>query len=260
MGSVVPGLCSVTFRRLAPDEVIGLAAGAGLRAVEWGADVHLPPGDPAAAAALAARCHDAGLACPSYGSYLLAGHTTPVEDEAVLDTAEALGARTVRVWAHGDHRHVASADHAPVVDALTRLCDRAHGRSLVVGLEFHPGTLTETAASTLELLALVDHPALRTYWQPAPGIGAEAGAREAAAVLGRLAHLHVFAWAADGTRLPLARQSGLWAAVLPATHAAARDRPLDEAVCAYLEFVEGDDPRALERDAATLVDLLAVSA
>ena len=37
-----PGLCSVTLRGMPPDAVIGVAAEAGLEAIEWGADVHVP--------------------------------------------------------------------------------------------------------------------------------------------------------------------------------------------------------------------------
>ena len=42
-----PGLVSVTFRQLAPEALIDLAARAGLAAIEWGADIHVPPGDDA---------------------------------------------------------------------------------------------------------------------------------------------------------------------------------------------------------------------
>lgn len=67
-----PGLCSVTFQQLAPEEIVDLAMRCGLEAVEWGADVHLPPGKPGVARALADRCRDRGLRCPSYGTYFLA--------------------------------------------------------------------------------------------------------------------------------------------------------------------------------------------
>ena len=59
--ALTAGLCSVTFRKLPSAEVIERAAAAGLGAIEWGADVHLPPGDPVAAKTLGARCRDAGL-------------------------------------------------------------------------------------------------------------------------------------------------------------------------------------------------------
>ena len=39
-----PGLCSITFRDLSVDDVVALAADAGLAGIEWGADRHVPPG------------------------------------------------------------------------------------------------------------------------------------------------------------------------------------------------------------------------
>jgi hypothetical protein len=54
------GLCSVTLRSLAVDEVLATAAGARLGAIEWGGDVHVPPGSPAARD-VGHRTNDAGL-------------------------------------------------------------------------------------------------------------------------------------------------------------------------------------------------------
>ena len=46
------GLTSVTFRRKTQEEIVALAAQAQLDGIEWGGDVHVPPGDlPAAKAA-----------------------------------------------------------------------------------------------------------------------------------------------------------------------------------------------------------------
>ena len=39
------GLLSVTFRHLPFERIIELAAEAGLDGIEWGGDVHVPPGD-----------------------------------------------------------------------------------------------------------------------------------------------------------------------------------------------------------------------
>lgn len=39
------GLCSVSFRALSPEQIVQLAQSAGLSCIEWGADVHVPPGD-----------------------------------------------------------------------------------------------------------------------------------------------------------------------------------------------------------------------
>ena len=49
MAQVKTGLVSVTFRQKSVEEIAALTAEAGLSGVEWGGDVHVPPGDREAA-------------------------------------------------------------------------------------------------------------------------------------------------------------------------------------------------------------------
>jgi len=63
-----PALCSVTFRALAPPAIAELAASAGLAAVEWGADVHVRPGELVAARTVRSLTEANGLRVASYGS------------------------------------------------------------------------------------------------------------------------------------------------------------------------------------------------
>jgi len=235
------GLCSVTLRACSPAEVVGAAVRAGIECIEWGADVHVPPGALAAAGEVRGRTEDAGLRVASYGSYLWAGRIdddrVDEEAEAVLDTAVALGAPNVRVWAKGS-RSVAQ---------LRVVALRAAERDVTVSLEFHPGTWTETAQGTLDLLGEVGSPALRTYWQPHPQLAVPALLSELEAVLPRLSHLHVFRWTPGGERLPLADGADLWPGALAlASPVSPEDR------VAFLEFVRDDDVDQLVADAATL--------
>jgi 3-dehydroshikimate dehydratase len=248
MTSIAPGLCSVTFRHLPVHDVIDLAAAAQLAAIEWGADVHVPPGNGTLAEEVRDQCVDRGLACPSYGSYYFAGKSAVDELAPTLETACSLGATTVRVWAPGDPSPEHWDASAPVIDALAHACDAAAELGLTLALEFHPGTLTETARSTREVLADVDRPNLRTYWQPVPGATHLHALTELDPVLRHLAHLHVFSWETDSSRLPLAAHESLWRRVL----AKVADQHDDRPACAYLEFVAGDTPEAMMRDAATL--------
>lgn len=253
MTAIVPGLCSVTFRALAPAAVIDLADRAGLAAIEWGADLHVPPGQPDAARALAGRCADAGLACPSYGAYWFAGRSDRSELDPILDTAEALGASLLRVWApFGVGPDAGDEERRGVADALRGCLEIATRRGVRVALEFHPGTLTETADSALDLLARCE--GVLSYWQPRPGDGAEAALPELEAVAARLAHLHVFSWGADPTdRRALSHRETLWRRALRAASTA--PSPMD-ARCAYLEFVRDDSPEAFLDDAASLRRLI----
>jgi sugar phosphate isomerase/epimerase len=245
--AVTAGLCSVTMRQLSVEEVARLAAEAGLRAVEWGGDVHVPPGDQAAIRRAVTATGVAGLECASYGSYLLAdGDGAEATTRRALDTAVALGAPNVRVWTPFGV-DPGSPRTSEVVDALTIVAALAAERDLRIGLEHHAHTLTATVASTLDLLAAVDATNVFAYWQPPYWLPARAPSADAADVasLGhRLSHLHVYEWASAEDRRPLAEGEARWRAVL----AAVDDRPRT----AFLEFVAGDDPGALLADARTL--------
>lgn len=282
----VPGLCSVTFRHLPVAEVVALAAEAGLAAIEWGGDVHVPPGDLDAAAHARDETGAAGLTVASYGSYLTCGHPDEVAHDVgpVLDTAAALGTPLVRVWCpfgvlpaptnpHAtDEPWVAQGRH-DVAAALEVACAAAAERDLHLALEFHGGTLTATAESAADLLERVGAANLWCDWQPPywHPLDDDAEAGSLATLGRRLAHLHVYAWDHDGTRRPLADENDRWRARLaaavaaltgPAPTAEHADVDADErsaspfARAALLEFVVDDQPRHLAADAATLHALL----
>ena len=235
----MPGLVSVTFRRLSAAEVVALSVRHGMRAIEWGGDVHVPTGDLAVARDVAARCADAGIAVEAYGSYYRAsGDFAPV-----LDTALALGASRVRVWA-GERGSAAERDRGAVVDELRRAAELATAAGVEIAVEYHANTLTDTLASALDLFAAV--PTMKPYWQPPIG-SSVADAFRAVPALAPVA-AHVFSWDDTGNRLPLTARADLW---LPVLEQLAR---LPGSRHALLEFVRDDDPAAFAEDAAVLRD------
>jgi len=247
------GLCSVTLRAHSVDEVARLAGECGLATIEWGGDVHVPPGDDVATRRARAAATAADVAVASYGSYLFAaGPPTAAESGAVLDTASALGAPNVRVWA-GFGILAPSPEYSTLVAGLSSFAAEAAARHITVGLEFHGGTPTATVEGAVALLDAVGAANLSCYWQPPYWNGPTTPAADAAEVtaLGaRLAHLHVEGAGGENLR-PLAHRRARWSAVLDAARALGGDR------VAFLEFVAGDDPDAVRRDAGTLLDLLA---
>src|SRR4051794_38844460 len=66
-------LVSVAFRHLSPKDVVALVRQAELNSIEWGGDVHVPPGELGVADEVARLMHDAGLIVASYGSYYRVG-------------------------------------------------------------------------------------------------------------------------------------------------------------------------------------------
>ena len=242
-----PGLCSVTFRDRSPEGVIDAAVAAGVEGIEWGADVHVPPEEVALARRVRRRCEDAGLACPSYGSYLAAGKSSAERAPAVLGTAKALGAANVRVWCpFGARPGSDDGLFARTAADLAAWAAMAAAQGLTLSTEFHVGTFTETAASTADLLDAAGRPDnLFTYWQPVDG---QDHLAEASAIHADVSHVHVFHWAPGGERRPLA-DGPAWPPLLrrlgePTRYAGER--------FAFLEFVRDDSPEQLVADAATL--------
>jgi 3-dehydroshikimate dehydratase len=254
--SIAPGLCSITFRSHSPDEVLDLAIRAGVQGIEWGADAHVAPGGGSEVAALAARCADAGMEVVSYGSYLGMGPADENETaavEAVLDSAQAVGAPMVRIWTElGVSPESPAEERRRVTERTATLVDAIAARDLVAALEFHPGTLTHTAASANQLLDELDRPNLRTHWQPDPVLSAAEALAELARVTQRLAHVHTFAWGPGGIadRRALADGAELWPAALSL---ADRDgAPLPGRRFALCEYVRDDDPDQFVDDVRTL--------
>lgn len=246
---VRPGLCSVTFRAETAETVAAAAADAGLESIEWGADVHAP--DPRTAEQVAALSDRHGLVVASYGAYYRLGEN-PESFPAVLDSAVALGAPRIRVWAGSVERHDADdAVVAAVIDDARRVGDLAGAVGVRIGLEFHRGTLTSTAESATQLLKAIAHPQVGTYWQPSVGLTDDDALAELDAVYDWLEALHVFSWWPRTERLPLSARAELWRRAL--TRAGADGVRRD----ALLEFVAGDDLSLLPREAEALRQLAA---
>lgn len=254
MTKIRPGLCSVTFRALEAEEVVGLAAEAGLEVIEWGADVHVPVGDIERAAQIATETEDAGLTSCSYGSYFRSGADEPLSP--ILDSAEALGVDRVRIWAgHLGSDEASEEQWGEIVARLRDAAAEADARGIGLALEFHSGTLADTAPTTLRLLAEVGSPALSTYWQPTVGASVEAVLAEYRALAAYASAAHVFSWWPAQERLPLRARDALWTRFFAEAQAGSATPGVRDAL---LEFVPGDDPALLRGEAAALRAYLSV--
>lgn len=251
---IVPGLVSITFRRLAPEDVIGLVARAGLKAIEWGGDIHVPHGDEARAREVGELTRAAGLTVAAYGSYYRIGHSDQdgLPFAKVLASARALAVPVIRVWAGTKGSADADTAYADwIAREARRIAAEAEDAGIRVALEFHGGTLTDTTESAVRLLESAGHPNLRTLWQPARAWKPEVRSQSLRAIGPWLEHVHVFHWADDGARQPLAEGAAHW---VPWLREAGRLRP---GCAALIEFVVGDQPASFLDDAAALKEWLA---
>lgn len=245
--AIRPGICSVTLRGSSPEEIVELCVAAGLSVIEWGADVHVPPGSLSTAEDVRQLTEGAGLVTGSYGSYYRAGVTSPDEFGPVLDSARRLGAERIRIWAGDVASNAVRAEQRRAIrDATRDAADQASAHGIELAFEYHDNSLADTPASTVRLLEEVDRPTVSTYWQPPIGMSDDDALRDFAEVLPHLAALHVFSWWPGITRQPLAARSELWRGVL--ARVAATGRTLD----GLLEFVVDDDPEQVVDSATRL--------
>jgi sugar phosphate isomerase/epimerase len=252
----LPGLVSITFRKLTANEVIDLAKKAGLAGIEWGGDIHVPHGQVGVAREVAHRTRDAGLACSAYGSYYRLGTPGPDAFPEILQTAVALGTRIIRVWpgSAGSAESDASTRDRVAADGRA-IAAQAADAGLTIACEWHGNTLTDTADSAAALFGAVDHPSFQTYWQPPNKTPADACLENLESALPRLAGLHVFHWDEQTVdRRPLSEGASRWRQYL--TRAAAAPATTEPRY-AMLEFVRDDDPSQFFCDAETLKNWLA---
>lgn len=271
MNTVTPGICSITLKGHSPKAMVALAARCGLGSVEWWGGEHVPPGDIQRAGEVGRMTREAGLAVAAYGSYYRTGCSEAEGSTfaSVLDSAEALGAPTIRVWAGRKNRGDCPADERQaVIDDSIRIADEAQARGISITFEFHGGTLTDSAGNAHLLAEELSHPAIFFSWQPPHGFDLDESLAGLRALQPRLSALHVYHWTigayernlynererrlvypVDYHRHPLADGVERWQAYLREAQKSGRPHH------ALLEFVRGDSPEQVEKDAAVLLDL-----
>ena len=237
------GLTSVTFRKRDWREIIQIACDCKLGGIEWGGDVHVPPGDVSHAREVYEATADAGLSVLSYGSYYRLG--TGGDFAPVLDTALGLRAGTIRVWAgtKGSAEY-SPAERAAAAAEVQAIADMARPHGVTVAFEYHRNTLTDTSGSTLALLSATGRENVRTYWQPNPDLTHAQRLEGLAAVLPWLENAHVHVAERHGVLLPLEDVLPQWREYMQALGGRAR--------ALIFEFVKDEDPAQLARDAAVL--------
>lgn len=244
------GLVSVTFRRLSAECIVQAVAEAGLHAIEWGGDVHAPHGDERRARQIGGWSRDLGLDV-AYGSYYRVGESEAngLAFEAVLSSAIALGAKTIRVWA--GNRAPESVDLVywdRVINDARRIAAMAAPNDVTIAFERHSNTLTATPEAHRLLLESLSSPNIATFWQPDFTATVEDNRASLHSVLPRLRSVHVFHFDAPARQfLPLEPSQDWWLSFLPILRSSHRSHDL------MIEFVADESLDAFRRDAAVLL-------
>lgn len=246
------GMVSVTFRKLTPGAIIEQVAEAGLKFIEWGGDVHVKPGETEKAKKVGDHCRNEGIEVASYGSYYrVAGENVENAPFAqVVETAAALGAPNIRVWAGSRGSKDARDSHwSELIDETQRLAEEAREAGLTLSFEYHGGTLNDNVVAARKILERVAMANVFTYWQPEHHQDEEAHTRGLKRIRDSVSHAHVFHWV-EGQRRPLEEGDHRWFSYLEILGETERDH------AALLEFVQDDNPQNFQTDAATLKDIV----
>ncbi len=240
---LIPGLVTVTFRPFSREKVAETAAKAGLRRLEWGGDIHVPPGDDGAAEDAVRLTALHGLEIDTYGSYF---RCLPGEDAgAVVGTAEKLGARNLRVWAgQKGSAEISEEERGAVVSGIRAVC-RMVPRGMTVSTEFHQNTLTDRFESAVRMAEEVGEANFRLYWQPNQFMDDAYNLAAVKACLPYLSNVHVFTWSGHD-KFPLADGERMWRQYIEIVASDGSDHGL------FLEFTCDGSAEQLYRDAETL--------
>ena len=213
------GLVSISFRKHSPEEILRAAAAAGLSRIEWGSDVHAPCHDVERLTSIAALQREYGITCSSYGTYFRLGDHPLEELPHYIAAAKILGTNILRLWGGSRKGEDMSPEElAAFTEACRRAAAMAREEDVILCLECHMRSITETPDYAVSLLEEVNSPHFRVYWQPFQWLDAAGSLSVARALAPYAEHIHVFNWA-GGERFPLAEAIEDWRAylsVLPA--------------------------------------------
>ncbi len=197
------GLCTIAFQERPLDEVIELAAQAGFDGIEpWGKPDHLPLDTPdERVIAVREKVEGLGMIVAHYGSYVRLGEQLDPEQQGrdmarAVQITKLLGAPIIRIWAGSrNSEELIPEDWEQIVADGKRFCALAEPANIILALEMHGNTLTNTAAATLELIERVGSPVMRANYQP---VAPEDPYERARLVAPHVVMVHAQNWEQDG--------------------------------------------------------------
>jgi sugar phosphate isomerase/epimerase len=246
---LMPGLTSITFRKLSSADIVKLAVDSNIRAIEWGSDIHVPIGDLKNAQYVRSMCEDAGITICSYGTYC--NLEDDVDFQRLFMTANELGTKTLRIWAGKLSSESATDSYKnKIVNNAIIMAEQAAKHGLRLGFEFHRNTLTDSAESTIWLLKQIAKNNVSTYWQPRIGATLSENLKDIDLLKPYLSNIHVFYWSSDASIRYLLREGQQdWQSYFFSLN--------DEKIrYCLIEFVKDDNIKCLEEDALTLNQLI----
>ncbi len=237
------GLVSISFRNLSPEEIIKEAKNAGLSCIEWGSDVHAPRDDYTKLRQIAELQKQSNIFCCSYGTYFRLGRDSTEELTEYIEAAKILGTDILRLWCGTKaSSEYTSDEEGQLFEECKKAAVVAEKHGVVLCMECHNGTYTDTKEGAIKLMQQISSPALRMYWQPNQFTDNEENKRYARLISSFTKVIHVFNWSAT-ERFPLEDAVGLWKEYL--SH-------FNKNQTLLLEFMPDDSITSLKAEAESL--------
>jgi sugar phosphate isomerase/epimerase len=161
------GLVSVSFRGESPERILQEMVDSGLKYIEWGSDVHAPCEDAERLQEIVKLQKQYGITCCSYGTYFRLC-VTPIEElPKYIHAAKTLGTNILRLWVGDKSPWLWTQEEKTLLFAQSRQAAKmAEQAGVILCMECHRNTFTETKEASLELMNAVNSPAFIMYWQP----------------------------------------------------------------------------------------------
>jgi sugar phosphate isomerase/epimerase len=237
------GLCSVSFRKNTPEEILQAMKEAQLSVIEWGSDVHCPPENVDKIAALQTKY---GIKCCSYGTYFRLGVTPICELEEYIKAAKVLGTNVLRLWCgNKNSEDYTEIEKKALFAACKMAAEIAETEDVTLCMECHNGTYTNNKESAIELMENVNSKHFRMYWQPNQLRSEEENIQYAKLLSKYTENIHVFNWIGK-EKYPLKEAKGVWKSYLSCFE---KNKNL------LLEFMPDDKIETLRSEADALKEI-----
>ncbi len=204
------GLVSISFRKNTPLEIVKAMKAVGLKYIEWGSDVHAPFDNSDKLNEIIKLQKEYGVECCSYGTYFRLGVTPVSQLEDYIAAAKALGTDILRLWCGDKNSEDYSDDEkAKLFEACKSAAGIAQKHNVILCMECHNGTYTNTKESALELMNTINSKHFRMYWQPNQYRDSVVNIDYARSIAPFTYHIHVFNWCGN-ERCPLSLAEYAW--------------------------------------------------
>lgn len=237
------GLVSISFRGQTAEQIVRAVKNAGLTCVEWGSDVHAPCKELDKLEEIAALQQQHGIQCSSYGTYFRLGSDDVAQLSDYICAAKKLGTNILRLWCgNKDADSVLPEEKEKLFADCKAAAVLAEKENVILCLECHNYTYTQTKEGALELMQYVNSSAFRMYWQPNQFRTIAENMEYAQLLKDYIIHIHVFQWKGND-RFPLSDGIEEWRGYLG---------KIGSKHTLLLEFMPDDQIETLPREADTL--------